>query len=52
VFLSAPQVARILESLNGTYKQFQERIKQQRETPEIPPPDEESPEGDDASNDE
>lgn len=41
VFLSAAQVPRILESLDGTQKQFQERLKQQR------PADDQRPPGDD-----
>jgi hypothetical protein len=43
VFLSVAQVPRILESLENTYKQFQERMKQQRETTNPPPPDDNPP---------
>jgi hypothetical protein len=42
VFLSAAQVTRILESLDNTHRQLQERIKQQRpgsdNPPQQPPP--------------
>jgi hypothetical protein len=48
VYLSAPQVPRLLDSLTSTYQQFQQRVKQQREQqrgtpgsgpdPEPPPP--------------
>lgn len=36
VYLSAPQVPRILESMNGTFNQFQQRLRQQ--PPQQPPP--------------
>jgi hypothetical protein len=40
VFLSAPQVPRLLNSLQSTYKQFQQRVQQQRgaSDPQNPPP--------------
>lgn len=46
VFLSAPQVPRLLESLQNTYTQFQQRVQQQRNPsgqnpPPPPPPDSE-----------
>jgi len=49
VFLSAPQVPRLLESLQGTYGQFQQRVQQQRDAQQgqnlpPPPPAEEPPE--------
>jgi hypothetical protein len=51
VFLSTPQVPRLLDSLQGTYKQFQQRVQQQRDQqggqnppppspPDSPPPSE------------
>jgi hypothetical protein len=43
VFLSAAQVSRILESLDGTYQQFQERIKQQGQAPKQPPKEDQPP---------
>jgi hypothetical protein len=47
VFLSAAQVTRILESLDNTHKQLQDRLRQQRPggepPPEGPPPPEEPP---------
>lgn len=49
VFLSAPQVPRLLDSLQGTYKQFQQRVQQQREAqqgPQNPPPPPAGPPGD------
>jgi hypothetical protein len=36
VYLSAPQIPRLLESLNSTFQQFQQRIRQQRQ--QQPPP--------------
>lgn len=47
VYLSAPQVPRLLESLTSTYQQFQERVRQQqaqqqqqqKQTPPPPPPE-------------
>jgi hypothetical protein len=45
VFLSAAQVSRILESLDNTYKQFQDRIKQQRPSTGPPPPEDQPPSG-------
>lgn len=36
VFLSASQAPRILESLDGTYKQFQQRVRQQQPPPPNP----------------
>ena len=42
VFLSAPQVPRLLASLQSTYQQFQQRVQQQREggqPPQNPPQD-------------
>jgi len=40
VFLSAPQVPRLLNSLQNTYQQFQQRVQQQREAQgrQEPPP--------------
>jgi hypothetical protein len=38
VYLSAPQVPRLLESLNSTFKQFQERVRQQQQQQSQPPP--------------
>ena len=40
VFLSAPQVPRLLNSLQSTYKQFQQRVQKQRGAPgqQDPPP--------------
>ena len=41
VFLSTPQVPRMLESLSRTFQQFQERVQQQRDAqqpPDAPPP--------------
>lgn len=43
VFLSAAQVPRILESLDGTQKQFQERLKQQRPADDQRPPGNDCP---------
>ena len=37
VYLSAPQVPRLLDSLNSTCQQFQERVRQQQR-PQAPPP--------------
>jgi hypothetical protein len=34
VFLSAPQVPRLLESLQGTFRQFQQRVQQQQHPPQ------------------
>ena len=31
VFLSAPQVPRLIQSLGGTYQQFQQRVSQQQQ---------------------
>lgn len=51
VFLSAAQVPRLLESLQGTYQQFQQRVKQQmeeqqrRQSQNPPPPPPESTDG-------
>jgi len=49
VFLSAPQVPRLLDSLQNTYKQFQQRVQQQREAQQgqdpPPAPPEEGPMG-------
>lgn len=41
VYLSAPQVPRLLESLNSTFQQFQERVRQQQQqqAPRPPLPD-------------
>lgn len=43
VYLSAPQVPRLLDSLESTFKQFQERVRQQQnqqqQAPPQPPPD-------------
>jgi hypothetical protein len=41
VYLAAPQVPRIIESLAGTYQQFQQRIEKPRD--ENPPPDDTCP---------
>lgn len=38
IYLSAPQVPRLLESLQGTYRQLQQRIQQQREAQGGQPP--------------
>lgn len=39
VYLSAPQVPRLLESLISTFQQFQERVRQQQaQQPQAPPP--------------
>lgn len=40
VYLSAPQVPRLLESLESTFKQFQERVRhqQQQQQQQAPPP--------------
>jgi hypothetical protein len=40
VYLSAPQVPRLLESLTSTCQQFQERVRQQQQAqrPQTPPP--------------
>jgi hypothetical protein len=45
VYLSAPQVPRMLESLKKTYSQFQERVKQQQQQKQQPPQDPPSSEG-------
>ena len=37
VYLSAPQVPRLLDSLNSTYQQFQQRVQQQKQPPQQPP---------------
>lgn len=37
VFLSAPQVPRLLDSLQGTFRQFQQRIQQQQQQQQKPP---------------
>ena len=37
VYLAAPQVPRLLESLQGTYRQFQQRVQQQQQNPPPPP---------------
>jgi Protein of unknown function (DUF3467) len=46
VYLSAPQIPRLLESLTSTFKQFQERVRQQQQQqqqqnqqPPTPPPE-------------
>jgi hypothetical protein len=41
VFLATPQVPRLLNSLQSTYQQFQQRVRQQREgkSPQDPPQD-------------
>ena len=47
VFLSAPQVPRFLDSMQNTFKQFQERVQQQRQQqqdPKKPPEPPEPPE--------
>jgi hypothetical protein len=38
VYLSAPQVPRLLESLQGTFRQFQQRLAQQQREAQGPPP--------------
>jgi hypothetical protein len=38
VFLSSPQVPRLLESLDSTWVQFQQRVRQQQQPPRSPPP--------------
>jgi hypothetical protein len=43
VFLSAPQVPRLLESLQSTFAQFQQRVQQQRPPGQNPPPPGQSP---------
>ncbi len=40
VFLSAPQVPRLLDSLQNTFSQFQQRVKEQQRQPQEPPPNE------------
>jgi hypothetical protein len=40
VYLAAPQVPRLLESLQGTFRQFQQRVQQQQQNPPPPPPPE------------
>ena len=40
IFLSAAQVPRLLESLNSTFTQFQQRVAQQRQQQQPPPPNE------------
>lgn len=39
VYLAAPQVPRMLESLQKTYQQFQQRVQQQRQQQPPPPPE-------------
>jgi hypothetical protein len=39
VFLSAPQVPRLLESLGSTFQQFQQRVAQQKQRQDAPPQD-------------
>jgi hypothetical protein len=49
VFLAAPQVPRMIESLHTTYVQFQQRVREQRRGPnegEPPPPPPAEPEAD------
>jgi hypothetical protein len=41
VYLAAPQVPRLLESLQGTYRQFQQRVQQPPPNPPPAPPPEE-----------
>ena len=41
VFLSAPQVPRLLESMTTTFAQFEERVKQQRQQQPPPEPEDE-----------
>ena len=48
VYLSAPQVPRLLDSLDSTFQQFQERVRQQQQQKQQPPaqqppPPEETP---------
>ena len=50
VFLSAPQVPRMLESLSRTFQQFQQRVQQQRQQQQ-PPPDPPEPPAADAGAD-
>lgn len=38
VYLSAPQVPRLLESLDSTCQQFQQRVRQQQQQPQQQPP--------------
>lgn len=38
VFMSAPQMPRLLESLNSTFRQFQERVRQQQQQQQQQPP--------------
>ncbi len=42
VYLSAPQVPRLLDSLDSTVKQFQDRVRQQQQSRDQPPPPESS----------
>jgi hypothetical protein len=42
VYLSAPQIPRLLESLNSTFKQFQQRVRQHKQQQPPPPPAEPS----------
>lgn len=39
VYLSAPQVPRLLESLNSTFQQFQQRVRAQQQQRSGPPPE-------------
>lgn len=39
VYLSAPQIPRLLESLESTFAQFQERVRQQQQQQQKPPQD-------------
>ena len=40
VYLAAPQVPRLLESLQSTFRQFQQRVQQQQQNPPPTPPPE------------
>ncbi|MDP6718414.1 MAG: DUF3467 domain-containing protein, partial [Pirellulaceae bacterium] len=39
VYLSAPQIPRLLDSLESTFAQFQQRVKQQQQQKQQPPQD-------------
>jgi hypothetical protein len=43
VFVSAPQLPRIVESMASTWRQFQERVQQQQQQQQPPPPSPSSP---------
>jgi hypothetical protein len=43
VYLSAPQIPRLLESLDSTFQQFQQRVAQQQQRPPQQPPGQSGP---------